>query len=161
MGKAAGQGRPVTLQVRNLRKYLFAGVGFGICWTMATAPDSMETMDPGSRERRASRRFRMKLPVSVRSFDGVPVSLSGLTHDIRESGVLFFIGSRPREHAPIEFVVELPSEVTMTDPMRATCRGRVVRVLEDQLSDGYGVAATIEGFTSFIRLSGGPPIFTA
>ncbi len=103
----------------------------------------------------------MKLPVSVRSFDGVPVSLSGLTQDISESGVLFFISTRPREQAPIEFVLELPSEVTMTDPMRATCRGRVVRVIQDQLSDGFGVAATIEGFTSFIRLSGGPPIFSA
>ena len=128
---------------------------------MATVPDNMEAMDSTSRERRASRRFRMKLPVSVRSFDGVAVSLSGLTQDISESGVLFFIGTRPREQAPIEFVLELPSEVTMTDPMRATCRGRVVRVIQDQLSDGFGVAATIEGFTSFIRLSGGPPIFSA
>ncbi len=128
---------------------------------MATVPDNMEAMDSASRERRASRRFRMKLPVSVRSFDGVPVSLSGLTQDISESGVLFFISTRPREQAPIEFVLELPSEVTMTDPMRATCRGRVVRVIQDQLSDGFGVAATIEGFTSFIRLSGGPPIFSA
>ncbi|HVP44742.1 MAG TPA: PilZ domain-containing protein [Terriglobales bacterium] len=128
---------------------------------MATVPDNMETMDPMSRERRAARRFRMKLPVTVRSFDGVAVSLHGMTHDISESGVLFFISSRPREHAPIEFMVELPSEVTMTDPMRATCKGRVVRVIQDQLSDGFGVAATIEGFTSFIRLSGAPPIFSA
>ncbi len=128
---------------------------------MATVPDSMEAMNSAPRERRASRRFRMKLPLTVRSFDGVAVSLNGLTQDISESGVLFFIGSRPREHAPIEFVVELPSEVTMTDPMRATCKGRVVRVIQDQLSDGFGVAATIEGFTSFIRLSGGPPIFSA
>ena len=103
----------------------------------------------------------MKLPVTVRSFDGVAVTLNGLTQDISESGVLFFISSRPREHAPIEFVLELPSEVTMTDPMRATCKGRVVRVIQDQLSDGFGVAATIEGFTSFIRLTGGPPIFSA
>ena len=103
----------------------------------------------------------MKLPLVVRSCDGVDVSLNGLTQDISETGVLFFINSRPREQAPIEFMVELPSEVTMTDPMRATCKGRVVRVIQDQLSDGFGVAATIEGFTSFIRLSGVPPIFSA
>lgn len=128
---------------------------------MATLPDNRESMDFASQERRASRRFRMKLPVTVRSFDGMPVSLSGLTQDISESGVLFFINSRPREQAPIEFVLELPSEVTMTDPMRATCKGRVVRVIQDEMADGYGVAATIEGFTSFIRLTGGPPIFSA
>lgn len=128
---------------------------------MATLPDNMETVNPGSQERRAARRFRMKLPLTVRSFDGVPVSLNGMTQDISESGVLFFINSRPRETAPIEFVVELPSEVTMTDPMRATCKGRVVRVIPDEMSDGFGVAATIEGFTSFIRLTGGIPIFSA
>lgn len=128
---------------------------------MATLPDNMETMDPSARDRRAARRFRMKLPVTVRSYDGVPVTLEGLTQDISESGVFFFLNTRPREQAPIEFVVELPSEVTMTDPMRATCKGRVMRVVQDQLSDGFGVAATIEGFTSFIRLSGGPPIFSA
>ncbi len=128
---------------------------------MASVPDNMEAMDQAPGERRAARRFRMRLPLTVRSFDGVAVSLQGMTQDISESGVLFFIRSRPREQAPIEFLVELPSEVTMTDPMRATCKGRVVRVIEDQLSDGFGVAATIEGFTSFIRLSGTPPIFSA
>src|SRR5512143_772882 len=121
---------------------------------MSTQPDSMDTMDSAARERRASRRFRMKLPLVVRSFDGVAVTLNGLTQDISETGVLFFINSRPREQAPIEFMVELPSEVTMTDPMRATCKGRVVRVVQDEMADGYGVAATIEGFTSFIRLTG-------
>ena len=128
---------------------------------MATLPDNMDSMESASRDRRAARRFRMKLPLVVRSFDGVPVALNGMTQDISESGVFFHVSSRPREQAPLEFVVELPSEVTMTDPMRATCKGRVVRVVEDQLSDGFGVAATIEGFTSFIRLSGGPPIFSA
>ncbi|MBZ5646515.1 MAG: PilZ domain-containing protein [Acidobacteriia bacterium] len=128
---------------------------------MATMADNMETIAPHPGERRAARRFRMKLPVTVRSFDGVAVALNGLTLDISETGVFFYVGARPREQAPIEFMVELPAEVTMTDPMRATCKGRVVRVIQDELSDGYGVAATIEGFTSFIRLSGGPPIFSA
>jgi hypothetical protein len=128
---------------------------------MATMADNMETIAPHPGERCAARRFRMKLPVTVRSFDGVAVALNGLTLDISETGVFFYVGARPREQAPIEFMVELPAEVTMTDPMRATCKGRVVRVIQDELSDGYGVAATIEGFTSFIRLSGGPPIFSA
>jgi len=89
------------------------------------------------------------------------VALNGMTLDISESGVFFYIATRPREQAPIEFMVELPAEVTMTDPMRATCKGRVVRVVADEIADGFGVAATIEGFTSFIRLTGGPPIFSA
>ena len=123
--------------------------------------DNMETMTPHPGERRAARRFRMKLPVTGRSFDGVAVALNGMTLDISETGVFFYVGTRPREQAPIEFMVELPAEVTLTDPMRATCKGRVVRVVQDELCDGFGVAATIEGFTSFIRLSGAPPIFSA
>ncbi len=124
-------------------------------------PDNMESMTPPQSERRASRRFQMRLPVVVRSVDGVPMSLNGTTRDISETGVLFFLATRPREQAPLEFIVELPSEVTLTDPMRATCKGRVVRVVPDEISDSFAVAATIEGFTSFIRLSGGPPIFSA
>ncbi len=128
---------------------------------MGTMPDNIDSLTPYPNDRRAARRFQVRLPLVVRSFDGVPASLHGMTRDISESGVLFYIGTRVRVEAPIEFMVELPSEVTMTDPMRATCKGRVVRVIEDQLSDGYGVAATIDGFTSFIRLSGAPPIFSA
>jgi len=128
---------------------------------MSTMADNMDTVTPYPGERRAARRFRMKLPVTVRSFDGVAVALNGMTLDISETGILFHIPTRPREQAPIEFMVELPAEVTMTDPMRATCKGRVVRVIQDEMADGYGVAATIEGFTSFIRLSGSPPIFSA
>lgn len=128
---------------------------------MATMPEKLDSTGQQNSERRAARRFRMKLPVVVRTCDGLPANLNGLTQDISESGVLFFIATEPRTQAPIEFVVELPSEVTLTDPMRATCKGRVVRVVKDELSEGYGVAATIEGFTSFIRLSGAPPIFSA
>ncbi len=128
---------------------------------MASMADNIDAVKPHPGERRAARRFRVKLPVTVRSFDGLAVALQGMTLDISESGVFFHIPSRPREQAPIEFMVELPSEVTMTDPMRATCKGRVVRVVQDEISDGFGVAATIEGFTSFIRLTGGPHIFSA
>ncbi len=128
---------------------------------MATMADNMNSLEPRDAERRAARRFRMKLPVVIRSFDGIQVMADGMTQDISETGVLFFMSRKPREQAPIEFTVELPSEVTQTDPMRATCKGRVIRVVEDELSDGFAVAATIEGFTSFIRLSGGPPIFSA
>ena len=123
--------------------------------------DNLESAREQHNEKRAARRFRMKLPVTVRSYDGIPANLSGMTQDISESGVLFFIASAPPALAPIEFVVELPSEVTLTDPMRATCKGRVVRVLKEKMAEGYGVAATIEGFTSFIRLSGAPQTFNA
>lgn len=132
-----------------------------MCFLMGTMADNVDTMTPDPEERRAARRFRMRLPVTVRSYDGRAVTLNGMTLDISESGIFFYLATRPREQAPIEFMVELPSEVTMTNPMRATCKGRVVRVVADEISDGFGVAATIEGFTSFIRLTGGPPIFSA
>lgn len=101
----------------------------------------------------------MRLPLDVRSADGTFHAENALTRDISESGVFFYMGVRPSEGAPIEFTVELPAEVTATDPMRAVCKGRVVRVVNDALADNYGVAATIEGMTSFLRLSGRAPVF--
>ena len=126
---------------------------------MGVFVENLTDVGPMSQDRRLSRRFAMRLPVEVRSADDAFHPEHSLTRDISESGVFFYMRGKPREGAPIEFTVELPAEVTMTDPMRAVCRGRVVRVVEDDLADNHGVAATIEGMRSFIRLSGRPPLF--
>lgn len=109
-------------------------------------------------DRRSARRFSMRLPIAVRSAQGAFAPQSGLTRDLSEKGVFFYMSARPHQGHPIEFTVDLPSEVTETDPMRAVCKGRVVRVVEDTMADNFGIAATIDGFHSFIRLSGRAPV---
>lgn len=110
-------------------------------------------MRPGQPERRSAERFAVSVPLAVRAADGSFEPETALTQDLSAKGVSFFMSARPKEGARIEFTVTLPPEVTLTDPMRVNARGRVVRVMAGQSGKQVGVAATIDGYNSFIRLS--------
>jgi len=112
-----------------------------------------ESTSGGQPERRAAQRFAMSVPVAVESPDESFPLETALSHDVSAKGIFFLMNSRPREGARIEFTVTLPSEVTLTDPMRVKCKGHVIRVVSDESTSRYGVGATIEGYNSFIRLS--------
>jgi len=108
---------------------------------------------PSQPERRAAQRFAMSVPVTVQSpEDSFPLE-TALSHDVSAKGIFLLMNSRPGEGSHIEFTVSLPSEVTLTDPMRVACKGRVIRVVDMEGTDRFGVGATIEGYSSFIRLS--------
>lgn len=105
-------------------------------------------------ERRAAQRFAMSVPVAVESPEGSFAPQTALCHDVSAKGIFFLMSARPREGSNIEFTVSLPPEVTLTDqPMRVNCKGRVIRVVEEESARRFGVGATIEGYNSFIRLS--------
>jgi hypothetical protein len=104
-------------------------------------------------ERRAAQRFAMSVPVTVQSPDDAFSLETALSHDVSAKGIFFLMNARPHEGSRIEFTVTLPSEVTLTDPMRVTCKGRVIRVVDVESTSRFGVGATIEGYNSFIRLS--------
>jgi hypothetical protein len=46
--------------------------------------------------------------------------------------------------APIEFVMTLPAEITLAEPIRVRCQGRVLRV--DRSAQEQGVAVTIDQY---------------
>ena len=104
-------------------------------------------------ERRAAQRFAMSVPVAVQCPEGSFPRETALSHDVSAKGIFFLMNARPREGSSIEFTVTLPPEVTLTDPMRVSCKGRVIRVVDDDLTNRIGVGATIESYNSFIRLS--------
>ncbi|MBV9608948.1 MAG: PilZ domain-containing protein [Acidobacteria bacterium] len=104
-------------------------------------------------ERRAAQRFQLSLPIAVRSPEGAFRDNTVVCHDVSSRGIYFYTEAVPAEGAKIEFTLTLPPEVTLTDPMRVDCRGRVVRVVRDTPGTNAGVAATIEGYNSFIRLT--------
>jgi len=119
---------------------------------------AMTTMDTQAAslaqpERRAAQRFPLSQPVAVKSAEGSFAQETGLCHDVSAKGIYFFMKTRPPQGAPIEFTVVLPAEVTLSDPLRVNCKGRVVRVVEETPVGSFGVAATIDGYNSFIRLS--------
>jgi PilZ domain len=102
-------------------------------------------------ERRAAQRFAMSAPVAVESPEEAFQPETALSHDVSAKGIFFMMNARPREGSGIQFTITLPSEVTLTDPMRVACKGRVIRVVD--VANRCGVGATIEGYNSFIRLS--------
>ncbi len=104
-------------------------------------------------ERRAAQRFAMSVPVAVQSPEESFPLETALSHDVSAKGIFFLMNARPLEGSRIEFTVTLPPEVTLTDPMRVACKGRVIRVVDVENTSRFGVGATIEGYNSFIRLS--------
>jgi hypothetical protein len=108
---------------------------------------------PSQHERRAAQRFQLSLPVAVRSPEGAFNEKTVVSHDVSSRGIFFYMDAAPIEGSRIEFTLTLPPEVTLTDSMRVDCRGRVVRVVCDKPGLHVGVAATIDGYNSFIRLA--------
>jgi len=108
---------------------------------------------PPQPERRAAQRFAMSAPVTVQSSEDAFPLETALSHDVSAKGIYFLMNAQPREGSRIEFTITLPSEVTLTDPMRVNCKGRVIRVVDVESTSRFGVGATIEGYNSFIRLS--------
>ncbi len=96
-------------------------------------------------ERRKKQRYGLKLPVIV--CPGKTHSeLQVVTRDVSADGIFFYAGEWPESESEIEFKMIFPAELTLTDVMRATCKGRVVR--RENSADGrIGVAATIDSFT--------------
>ena len=98
-----------------------------------------------STERRASRRFTMSLPLTVRSNGpGGIIERSAQTRDISFRGLYFTINGQYDLGNQIEFVLTLPKEITLAGDVNIRCQGQVVRVeLHDTSS---GIAARIERY---------------
>jgi PilZ domain-containing protein len=98
-------------------------------------------------ERRATRRFRTKLPMRVRW--AATTSGNGEVHteseDISSRGVYFFLPTEIEEDAWVELALVLPQEITLAEPVRVRCQARVRRT-EIKEMDRVGVAAEIEVF---------------
>jgi PilZ domain len=96
-------------------------------------------------ERRASRRFTMTLPLTVR-LDGPSgvVEQKGHTRDVSFRGLYFMIDAGFEPGHQIEFVLTLPKEFTHTGDVHIRCFGQVVRV--EEINGHRGVAARIERY---------------
>lgn len=99
-------------------------------------------------EKRAARRFSVDLPIAVKFLDNGTYEVTGHTRDVSSHGVFIYLNSDISEGMGIEFVLTLPSEITLADPIRVRCKGRVVRV--DKSGREQGVAVAIEKY-DFVR----------
>ena len=96
-------------------------------------------------EQRSTRRFSLDLPITVKFPNhGAAGDVAGHTRDVSSRGVFFYMNSEIEEGNSIDFVMTLPSEITLSDPVRVHCTGRVVRV--SQAGGEQGVAVAIEKY---------------
>jgi len=96
-------------------------------------------------EKRAARRFALRLPVTV---DGLQNSAAEVAQirDVSARGISFFLNSTVDQGSPIGFTLTLPPEITLTESIRVQCKGRVVRVENGRTDGKLAVAAVIEEY---------------
>lgn len=95
-------------------------------------------------EKRSTRRFSLSLPITVKFPESGAPDVAGHTRDVSSRGVFFYIDSELAEGNTIDFVMTLPPEITLSDPVRVHCTGKVVRV--NPAGSEKGVAVAIEKY---------------
>ena len=98
-------------------------------------------------ERRGSQRFRISAPLTVLVGGH---EISAYTRDLSNRGVYFYLGLTDSAliDKDFEFLIEMPSEITLTSSCRIRCRGRLVRKeMTTKTLTGAGVAAEILNYS--------------
>ncbi|HEU5415961.1 MAG TPA: PilZ domain-containing protein [Candidatus Angelobacter sp.] len=95
-------------------------------------------------EKRSTRRFLLELPITITYEGNSAGELTAQTRDVSSRGVFMYVNSEFAEGAAVEFVMTLPHEVTLAEPIRVRCMGRVLRV--ENSDHRQGVAVTIDNY---------------
>ena len=96
--------------------------------------------------KRATRRFALRLPVSVSYSDNGVQEKAAQTRDVSARGICFYVDAAIAAGAAIEFTLTLPPEITLTESIRVRCKGKVVRVDEAAADGKVAVAAVIDEY---------------
>jgi hypothetical protein len=103
-------------------------------------------MAEAQQEKRTTRRFALKLPVSVTCPGSDAPVAAAQTRDVSARGISFYVDSAIAPGSAIEFTLTLPAEITLTEAIRVHCKGRVVRLDEGNPAGKLTVAAVIEEY---------------
>ena len=113
---------------------------------ISTVPMKKDTTTTGN-ERRSSQRFKIAAPLTVIVGDR---EIPAYTRDLSNRGVYFYLTLPDSTliDKDFEFLIEMPSEITLTRDCRIRCRGKLVRkeVTSRNLT-GAGIAAEILDYT--------------
>ncbi|MGA7399242.1 MAG: PilZ domain-containing protein [Candidatus Sulfotelmatobacter sp.] len=99
-----------------------------------------------AQEKRAARRFALRIPVSVARGENSEQIESAQLRDVSARGICFYLDSPIAQGSPLAFTLTLPPEITLTESIRVQCKGRVVRVEESANEGKMAVAAVIEDY---------------
>lgn len=102
-------------------------------------------------EKRGTRRFALDLPIAVTFLESGTYEVTGRTRDVSSRGVFFYVKSDIQEGAAIEFLMTLPTEITLTNPIRVHCTGKVLRA--DKTGAAHGIAVAIDKY-DFVKETG-------
>jgi hypothetical protein len=97
-------------------------------------------------EKRATRRFALRLPVSVNYAGSPDAALPAHTRDVSARGICFYLDAPMAMGSAIEFTLTLPPEITLTESIRVRCKGKVVRVDQGLADAKVPVAAVIDEY---------------
>jgi hypothetical protein len=100
-------------------------------------------MADSQQEKRAARRFPLRVPVTVDHDNAV---YAAQIRDVSARGISFYLDSNVTQGSPIGFTLTLPPEITLTESIRVQCKGRVVRVENGSENGKLAVAAVIEEY---------------
>jgi hypothetical protein len=104
-----------------------------------------ETESDKANDKRATRRFALRLPVSVRYGENQEEH-AAQTRDVSARGICFSVDTAIQAGSPIDFTMTLPPEITLTESIRVRCQGRVVRVEGGGPANKMMVAAVIDEY---------------
>jgi hypothetical protein len=97
-------------------------------------------------DNRATRRFALRLPVTVAYAENGGQEKAAQTRDVSARGICFYTDSVMAAGSSIEFTLTLPPEITLTESIRVRCKGKVVRVDETSNHGKVAVAAVIDEY---------------
>lgn len=105
-----------------------------------------------AQEKRAARRFALRIPVSVARGEDTNYGERAEIRDVSARGISLHLDSPIEQGSPIGFTLTLPPEITLTESIRVQCKGRVVRIEDRSTGGKMTVAAVIEEY-EFLPLS--------
>jgi hypothetical protein len=103
-------------------------------------------MAEAQQEKRAARRFALRIPVSIARNEDSKYNESAQIRDVSARGISLYLDSPIEQGSPIGFTLTLPPEITLTESIRVQCKGHVVRIENGSVDGKMAVAAVIEEY---------------
>src|SRR3977135_3826369 len=113
------------------------------CFWSGSMAEKQQDQDQDN-NKRATRRFTLRLPVSVRYGENEPEH-EAQTRDVSARGICFYVDSAIQAGSAIDFTLTLPPEITLTESIRVRCKGHVVRVEGGGPGSKMGGAGGVDG----------------
>ena len=108
--------------------------------------DTLMPVEVQQAEKRSTRRFALRLPVSVNYSGNTGPAIPAQTRDVSARGICFYLEAPLAVGSDLDFTLTLPPEITLTESIRVRCKGKVVRVDNIFGESKVPVAAVIDEY---------------